>query len=165
MPLFLSSASGFLGYDWESERTFCLCQVSTGVPATSLSSGPGGTLTPSTARDLPSFVETKQESCRYDSRIHKCPDCEAVFSDKSQLQCHARMKHPEKRIACPQCLHTFVHQFSLNEHVKRMHEKLRRYLCETCGRAFSSRSDYDDHIAWHTGLDRNVCSVCLKEYT
>ena len=124
------------------------------------------TLTPSTPRDLPSCVEPEQESCpaALDRSKHKCPDCEAVFSDKSQLQCHARMKHPDKRIACPQCLRTFVHKFSLNKHMKRMHEKLSRYLCETCGRAFSTRSCYDDHIAWHTGVERNVCSVCQGIY-
>ena len=141
-----------------------MCQATTVGPATRLSSGPGGTLSPSTARDLPTLVEPKQESCRRDSSKHKCPDCEAVFSDKSRLQCHTRMKHPDKRIAWPQCLRTFVHQFSLNEHIKRMHEKLSRYLCETCGMAFSTRSCYDDHVTWHAGVDRTVCSICMKEF-
>ena len=144
-----------------------LCQVITVVPATCLSSGLGGTPTPSTARHLHSFVEPKQESCpaALDSHKHKCPDCEAVFSDKSQLQCHTRMKHPDKLFACPQCLRTFGRICSLNEHVKRIHEKLHRYLCEMCGRVFSARSHYDDHVAMHAGVNRNVCFVCLKEFT
>ena len=69
------------------------------------------------------------------------------------------------RFAGPQCPWTFASKGGLNEHVKRVHQRLARYQCATCGKGYSRRSNYYDHLATHTGTKRHVCVVCQKQFT
>ena len=110
-----------------------------------------------------SSSEQAHEQCMDD--LYKCSKCVLTFKDKSKLGYHMRTKHERGRLACPQCQCTFVSKAGLTQHVKHIHEKLPRYRCETCGKGYSVRSQYYDHLAAHTGVKRNVCPVCLKQFT
>ena len=77
-----------------------------------------------------------------------------------------RARHSEsKHVACPQCSRKFVTRNGLYEHVKRKHENQARYRCEVCGKGYSRLSHYHDHRATHTGVKRNVCPACSKQFT
>ena len=115
------------------------------VPASSLSSGQGGTYM---GRKLPSFPEPYQFSTRGPA-----------------LPYHARTGQVDKRFTCPRCPCTYASKGGLTEHVRHIHENAARYRCETCGKGFSIRSHYYDHLAVHTGVKQYVCSVCLKGFT
>ena len=121
-----------------------------GGPASSLSSGQGGTFI---GRKLPSFPEPYQ-----------CAERFATFKDTSPLLYHARTEHVGKRFMCSRCPCTYASKGGLTEHVKHIHENASRYRCEACGKGFSIRSHYSDHLAAHTGVKQYVCSVCLKEF-
>ena len=69
------------------------------------------------------------------------------------------------RFACSQCPWTFASKGGLNDHVKLVHQRLARYRCETCGKGYSRRSNYYDHLATHTGTKRHVCVVCQRQFT
>ena len=69
------------------------------------------------------------------------------------------------RIACSQCACTFASKGGLNEHVKCVHLGLARYQCAICGKGYSRRSNYHDHLATHTGTKRHVCIICQKQFT
>ena len=62
------------------------------------------------------------------------------------------------------CTQTFASRGGLTQHVQHIHDKNSRYKCESCGKGFSIRSDYYDHMAAHTGVKRNVCIVCQKRF-
>ena len=96
---------------------------------------------------------------------HQCTDCGSVFTGKKKLQYHIRIKHCGKRFVCLQCQCTFASGSGLREHVKHIHQKLARYQCQTCGKGYSHRSNYDDHVAVHTGVKRNVCPICQAHFT
>ena len=121
------------------------------IPAYSLSSGQGETCT---GRKLQSFPEPLQRTERG-----------SAFNDTNPLPYRARAEHVGKRFMCPHCPCTYSCKGSLNEHVRHIHENASRYRCETCGKGFSIRSNYYDHLAAHAGVKQYVCTVCVKEFT
>ena len=78
---------------------------------------------------------------------------------------HVTTIHDSRLFVCPQCQRSYVTKYVLKQHVDRMHNKLYRYRCETCGKGFFGRSVYDDHIAAHTGVKRYTCSICDMIFT
>ena len=69
-----------------------------------------------------------------------------------------------RQFACAHCQRSYVTTDGLKVHVDRMHKKLCRYRCETCGKGFFGRSVYHDHIAAHTGVKRHTCSICDMKF-
>ena len=85
--------------------------------------------------------------------------------EKSFLEHRTSTKCAGMRFVCPQCQCTLSTRGGLTEHVKHVHQKLARYQCEHCGKGYSHRSHYLDHLATHTGVKRNVCPVCQRQFT
>ena len=56
-----------------------------------------------------------------------------------------------KPFRCSYCPKEFGHLSSLESHVERLHTNESRHHCETCGRAFSSKSNLTAHKKIHTG--------------
>ena len=121
------------------------------IPASSSSRGQGETCT---GRKLQSFPEPLQRTERG-----------SAFNDTNPLPYRARAEHVGKRFMCPRCPCTYSCKGSLHEHVRHIHENASMYRCETCGKGFSIRSNYYDHIAAHAGVKQYVCTVCVKEFT
>ena len=121
------------------------------IPDSSLSSGQDGTCM---GRNPLSFPEP-----------HQCTERGPAFKDISPLPYHVMPEQIGKRFMCPRCPCTYASKSSLTEHIRHIHENASRYRCETCGKGFSIRSHYYDHLASHTGVKRYVCSVCLNEFT
>ena len=121
------------------------------MPVSSLSSGKNGTCM---GINPPSFPEP-----------HQCTGRGPAFNDTSPLPYHARTEYVGKRFTCEQCPCSYASKSGLTEHVRHIHDNASRYRCETCGKGFSIRSHYLDHMVAHTGVKRYVCSLCLKEFT
>ena len=121
------------------------------IPASSLSSGQDGTCM---GRKLPSFPVPFRRTERG-----------STFKDTNPLPYHTNTGQVDKRFTCPRCPCTYSSKGSLTEHLRHIHDNASRYRCETCGKGFSIRSYYYDHLAAHTGVKRYVCSVCLREFT
>ena len=96
---------------------------------------------------------------------YNCTSCDMVFVERRLLLQHIRATHEGTRYPCPQCQCTCVSKNGLNEHVKLVHEKFVRYRCETCGKGYSRRAHYHDHLATHTAVKLNICTVCRRQFT
>ena len=104
---------------------------------------------------------------------HRCPSCDVGFLERRQLLQHIRATHEGRqytshqgtRYTCPQCQRSCVSKNGLNDHVKLVHEKFVRYRCETCGKGYSRRAHYHDHLATHTAVKLNICTVCRRQFT
>ena len=104
---------------------------------------------------------------------HICPSCDVGFMERRQLLQHIRATHESRqytshqgtRCTCPQCQRSCVSKNGLNEHVKLVHEKFVRYRCETCGKGYSRRAHYHDHLATHTAVKLNICTVYRRQFT
>ena len=124
----------------------------------------GGQLTSKVSRNI-SEANHKKLAPVHQHDALLCPDCGSVFTGKRKLWYHIKTEHVGKRFECPQCQCTFASRGGLSDHVRHIHEKLARYQCETCGKGYSIRSNYLDHLATHTGFKRNVCALCQKQFT
>ena len=85
-----------------------------------------------------------------------------AFKDISPLPYHARTELVGKRFTCPRCPCTYSSKGGLTEHVRHIHDNASRYRCETCGKGFSIRSYYYDHLAAHTGV-KTICVYSMPE--
>ena len=88
-----------------------------------------------------------------------------VSKDRSSLGHHGRTKCASIRFVCTQSQCTLANRRGLTEHVEIVHEKLVKFQCEHCEKGYSHRSHYLDHLAIHTGIKRNVCPVCQRQFT
>ena len=116
---------------------------------------------------LPHVAEPNDSLCQQTPELlkHKCPDCGSLFKSKYKFNQHVRTKHVNRCFRCSQCQCAYVTKVGLTEHVKHKHENLVRYRCDTCGKGYTIRSHYYDHLAVHTGDKQNVCHICQKKFT
>ena len=142
-----------------------------GDPASRFPTGHGGPFltTTSVARTLSSTADgilggSERAPDHAKLEQNQCADCGMLFTAQVNLWYHVRTMH-RSRFSCPQCECTFASRGGLNQHVRHIHQKLARYQCECCGKRYSSRLNYFDHIATHSGTKRHVCHVCQKEFT
>ena len=143
-----------------------LRQAFTGHPPSRYPTGQSYTrdkLTTSVINRLPSVA--KPSSASQELELCMCTKCELVFHGKRKLQYHTRTRHRGIRFVCPQCSCTFVTNSGLHEHIRHIHQKQARYRCATCGKGYSSRANFDDHLAVHTGLKSHQCVICKNRFT
>ena len=137
--------------------TLCLCQVHIVGYTTMYSTG-------QCHMSGPTHAEINNGSCR---RIQEPVRHVrgSVSKDRSSLGLHRRTKCACIGVVCPHCQCTLSSRGGLTEHVKYVHQKLARYQCQHCGKDYSHRSNYLDHLATHTGSKRHVCPVCQQQFT
>jgi len=69
-----------------------------------------------------------------------------------------------KPFRCNFCPKEFGHLSSLESHVERLHTNESRHHCESCGKAFSSKSNLTAHKKIHSGERPFECAVCHKRF-
>ena len=149
---------------------FYLCQVFADGPVCSIPSGQrhrGADLATKLGKDLPSFARSNDNSSQQmqEHSRHSSVGRSSVFMKKSQ-PIRRRVRHSaSKQVACPQCGRMFVSESGVAEHVKNQHQHQARYRCATCGKGYTRLSHYNDHCDTHTGVKRNVCPACSKQFT
>ena len=108
------------------------------------------------------------ERCRHlldHSEYTECRYRTSTFKGRNQMLHHVTTMHSGRKFACAQCQRSYVTKGTLTEHVNKLHKKLSRYRCETCGKGFIDRCLYHDHIAAHSGVKRHACSICDMKFT
>ena len=68
-------------------------------------------------------------------------NCNLEFEGSSKAENH----DPEK-LQCSVCKNWHVSQRGLREHQLRVHQGLKRFICDLCSRSFCERSEIRDHI-------------------
>ena len=69
-----------------------------------------------------------------------------------------------KPFRCTYCPKEFGHLSSLASHVERLHTNESRHHCESCGKAFSSKSNLTAHKKIHSGERPFECMICHKRF-
>ena len=84
------------------------------------------------------------------NKPYKCDMCEfSSHADKYVkahiLNCH---KKDEYLHACDQCDKKFAYPHLLSEHIEAVHEGIKRFMCDKCGKGFPKRlkSLFDEHV-------------------
>uniref|UniRef100_A0A672F8F0 C2H2-type domain-containing protein n=1 Tax=Salarias fasciatus TaxID=181472 RepID=A0A672F8F0_SALFA len=115
-------------------------------------------------------VTTKPKSCRKVGRAKNkiiCETCGRSFSCQGYFKKHLRT-HTEKQAECENLLsvqtsgETVSHKHRLCQEVETATDE--KIICETCGKSFSTRSNFLVHMRIHTGEKPYSCETCGRHF-
>lgn len=97
---------------------------------------------------------------------HSCPQCSETF-----LLYYHKLKHITtvhgvnlEKFMCNFCPKVFTARGHLGRHVRELHLKERRHVCDVCEAKFYGKSGLTKHMVIHTGERNHQCFVCQKSY-
>ncbi|ESP02207.1 hypothetical protein LOTGIDRAFT_67020, partial [Lottia gigantea] len=67
--------------------------------------------------------------------------------------------------ACQVCGLIFHKPKLLTRHIKKMHDKIKKYLCRFCPKGFNDKFDLKRHTRIHTGIKPFKCHNCGKGFS
>jgi KRAB domain-containing zinc finger protein len=106
------------------------------------------------------------------SKLFKCETCAVEFSDLEIIRKHFRDEHkmvkdtPKclPRYPCPECGKGTYNKPSLENHINRVHAKMKKYPCTRCPEAFYDSRNLKFHMDKHDGINQHECHVCAKKF-
>ena len=81
-----------------------------------------------------------------DNKYTQCPECEAKYSDRSNMMKHYRSKHEGVKYSCDQCDYQATQQSNLQTHIQSKHEGI-KYPCNQCGYLVTDKGNLQKHIS------------------
>ncbi|KAM8710582.1 hypothetical protein ACLKA7_017238 [Drosophila subpalustris] len=93
-----------------------------------------------------------------------CPYCGVGKTTRQEWSKHILTHTQEKMFKCQICEHATHTRRALDNHVKIVHEKIRNYACQYCGKTFGKSHACKIHEMTHTGEKRCECKVCGKKF-
>ena len=104
---------------------------------------------------------------------HKCEACNKAFETKSIFCKHVcyvniqdKVNYKKKNLECNVCKKRFMRRKKLNEHMKCVHQGLKKYVCSTCNRAFDKSCNLKAHTnIVHLKLQPHKCDICGRNFS
>ncbi|XP_017121706.1 zinc finger protein 93 [Drosophila elegans] len=93
-----------------------------------------------------------------------CPYCGVGKTTRQEWSKHILTHTQEKKFKCQICDHATHTKRALDSHVKIVHEKIRNFACQYCGKTFGKSHACKIHEMTHTGEKRCECKVCGKKF-
>lgn len=72
--------------------------------------------------------------------------------------------HKDIKYTCKVCQVEFTQQANLKRHMKVVHQGIRKYECEHCGKSFGKAETLKYHVMTHTGERPLECEICHKRF-
>ena len=95
--------------------------------------------------------------------LHKCDQCDKVYTKKSYLNTHKMTHTGERPYKCDQCEKTFRFKYDLERH-NLTHTGEKPYQCDQCDKSFTQGSTLKAHLRTHTGEKPYQCGVCGTKF-
>jgi KRAB domain-containing zinc finger protein len=102
----------------------------------------------------------------------KCETCAVEFSDLEIIRKHFRDVHKmvidtpryQTRYPCPKCDKVNYSHLQLENHINRVHDKMKKYPCTRCTEAFYDSQRLKFHMDKHDGINQHECHICSKTF-
>uniref|UniRef100_A0A1B0G3P0 C2H2-type domain-containing protein n=1 Tax=Glossina morsitans morsitans TaxID=37546 RepID=A0A1B0G3P0_GLOMM len=98
---------------------------------------------------------------------YKCPECDATYARRFMLHCHMRShsKYSE-RFQCEHagCEVRFVSKGDMRYHMRLVHFKVKKHICDYCGEPFGTLKTLRHHRYIHTGEKPYKCEICGQSF-
>ncbi|KAM8706451.1 hypothetical protein ACLKA7_010685 [Drosophila subpalustris] len=97
----------------------------------------------------------------------KCKRCNSVFATENQLTAHYRTHMPAKdkaENACSYCPKLFTTPAALKRHIMFIHENVKPFICDCCGKALKTITALNEHKLVHTDECPFECPVCHRRF-
>ena len=91
-----------------------------------------------------------------------CTICNRVFKDAAILKSHMRTHLPDDEkflYECEICNKKMVNKWSLNYHIRTIHNGEKNHCCHICSRGFRCKSNLRSHIISHS-TENVACEIC-----
>jgi hypothetical protein len=94
---------------------------------------------------------------------HVCEKCPATFNSIRQFEIHMKTHcHDKQPFKCSQCERKFFRIWQRTRH-ESLHSHLNKFICEQCGRKFTSARYHEKHMNSHNRT--HVCDICNGMYS
>ncbi|KAF2902112.1 hypothetical protein ILUMI_04075 [Ignelater luminosus] len=98
-----------------------------------------------------------------DERLYPCKLCNYAGRTASAIYVHMST-HANDLCVCEVCSKTFKSNRNLNDHLRRVHSKIKKHHCTYCDKKFVDKYMLRVHIRCHTGVRPYQCTVCEKAF-
>ncbi|KAL1460926.1 hypothetical protein WDU94_012862 [Cyamophila willieti] len=115
-----------------------------------------------------------RKQLREHERVHtgyapaKCKICNKTFALYANLNAHLNKHKQGLKYKCTNCSSRFTYLSNMIRHRRIKHSQRKgRYVCNSCGKYFIDKRDYENHISVHyTRLmyTQRDCKLCMKSY-
>ncbi|EDV49657.1 zinc finger protein 506 [Drosophila erecta] len=97
----------------------------------------------------------------------ECNQCKLCFPTVAQLHSHHRTHVRVKAKtdnSCPHCEKRFTTPGTLKRHIEGIHNQIKPYVCDLCGKSFNYITGLKDHKLVHTDECPFECPVCKRRF-
>ncbi|XP_063371829.1 zinc finger protein 880-like [Cydia amplana] len=102
---------------------------------------------------------------------YKCPLCDKKFLKAARLEEHnmaVHLKVTPIRCTIPDCDFACSSKPVLRTHIRMVHRNLRfvrNHVCDTCGKAYTTKKTLEGHMRSHTGERPFHCELCTSTFS
>ncbi|XP_061727057.1 zinc finger protein 485-like isoform X2 [Cydia pomonella] len=102
---------------------------------------------------------------------YKCPLCDKKFLKAARLEEHnfaVHLKVTPIRCTMPDCDFACSSRPVLRTHIRMVHRNLRfvrNHVCDTCGKAYTTKKTLEGHMRSHTGERPFHCGLCSSTFS
>jgi len=109
------------------------------------------------------FPLTKCDECGKEHMKSSCPRC---IKRKTCEVCGHRYVNKCTKCAytCEQCGKICWKSYRLKQHIETIHDKIKKYKCDTCGLLFVAKSRLIRHRDVHKAAPDLICNICQKAF-
>lgn len=97
----------------------------------------------------------------------ECKRCHTYFPTETQLTAHYRSHlHAKDKTenTCPYCPKFFTTAGALKRHVTCIHENIKPYICDCCGKGMKTLTALNEHKLVHTDECPFECPICFRRF-
>lgn len=103
-------------------------------------------------------LSSRQQLVKHEQEhLYPCPKC-CKLMKKSSIKSHL-ISHTDK-YKCTDCPQSCNSRLSLEQHIIAVHTDIKAFVCENCGKNFSTSTSLRTHLLSHAEKRKYSCTLC-----